>query len=195
MERAAAHAGLELGGGQRTKLELFGDWLRDEGVAAGAIGPNEAARIEQRHLADSLLFALPWRLQAPTALLDVGSGAGLPGIPLAVAWPECRVTLLDRSTRRCQLARRAQRVLELTNVEIRHGDLGEIETKSWPAATARAVGRQLWGELGRILAPGGLAVVGGSHTAPPNAGPGVEVVAVPDGVLDHTVWLLMIRSS
>jgi 16S rRNA G527 N7-methylase RsmG len=197
LERAASYVGLELTGEQRAKLEVFGRWLGTEGATGGAIGPNEAARIEQRHLADSLLFAFPWRQGPPPALMDVGSGVGLPGIPLAVAWPDCAVTLLDRSARRCTLARRALRILELRNVEVRQGDLESVESGGWHAATARAVsgGWQLVEEIRRVLTSEGLGVVGGSHTTPPVARSDIGVVEIPSKVLDHAVWLFIIRSS
>ena len=115
LDRAARWAGLHLGPPERRALDDFGRWLADEGVESGGVGPIEGPRIVDRHLADSLVFAGVWGA-TPSRVLDVGSGVGLPGIPLAITHPLTDVTLLDRSGRRCRLARRVVRILGLSTI-------------------------------------------------------------------------------
>ena len=68
-----------------------------------------------RHLLDSLAI-LPWL--HGTRILDVGTGAGLPGIPLAIARPDLHVVLLDSNGKKARFLQEAKRALALSNVDI-----------------------------------------------------------------------------
>ncbi len=188
--------GVDLTTDQVSLLGTFGDWLASEGAEAGGIGPVEAGRLEDRHIADSLIYAAAWE-KNPSTLLDVGSGAGLPGIPLAIAYPQMGVTLVDRSGRRCALARRAVRVLGIENVEVRQEDVEKL-TGSWDVVVFRASlpPAEALKVAPSLLAADGRAVVGLSRKAAPEfvptAPPGtsVDVMKIGDGVLDSPAWLL-----
>lgn len=103
--------------GQRALFMQYQDWLVDEAIPAGLLGPREGPKIFDRHIADSLAFTALIRQQART-LVDVGSGAGLPGIPIAIARPELEVVLLDRAESRTRLAARVVRMLGIENVVV-----------------------------------------------------------------------------
>lgn len=196
LRRAATYSGIALTKRDLELLGRYGRWLGDEAVSAGAIGPAEPSRIVDRHLADSLVFAQAWH-GTPQTLLDVGSGAGLPGIPLAITHAGTGVTLLDRAGRRTDLLRRVVRILELANVTIEEADaattLGTYDVAvfraSVPPATAVALTPRLVGERG-------MGVVGlrrGSE--PPDLPPApeaavLELLETPDGVLDSPAWHL-----
>jgi 16S rRNA (guanine527-N7)-methyltransferase len=189
---------------QWDQLEAFVEWLNQEALAAGGIGPHESDRIWSRHIADSIAYACAWlHTDPPPRLLDVGSGVGLPGIPLAILWPGTRVTLLDRSGRRVDLARRAARRLGLTNVDVRQGD-AVSESADWEAVVFRAVfpPERACRVAGRLLGEGGSAVIGlrgrdayrmASWSLPET--PPVRVVDIPATVLDGTVSLLIMGPS
>jgi len=196
LDRAAVWAGLELDATKRNLLAEFGAWLAREGVEAGGVGPDEAPRIVDRHVADSLVFAGGWDA-APPRVLDVGTGAGLPGIPLAIALPETAFTLLDRSERRCRLARRAVRVLALQNVSVEQRDVGDV-TSLWPVMVFRAslTPERALAVAAPRLEPTGCAVVGLSRSTEPEGLPDAPFGTVLDllhtapGVLDSASWLL-----
>ena len=83
-EAAARWCGLELSQQQIDALSEYAEWLVAEAIPAGGLGPREASRIWDRHIADSLVFATAWRdVEVPHELLDIGSGVGLPESP----WP------------------------------------------------------------------------------------------------------------
>lgn len=197
MRRAADWAGWPLDGRCQDLLSRLGEWLEREAIPAGGLGPNEASRIEGRHLADSLLFARGWDPpDPPRSMVDLGSGVGLPGLPLAILWPDTEVTLMDRSGKRVDLARRAVRILGVENVRTVQGEAGSHFGR-YEMAVARAAGPpelvRDWGL--RLVTPGGVMVVGGSHRARPEAGPGETVVEVGAGILDRAVWLRMMTAS
>ena len=184
-ERAAA---LEL-------LARFHSWLATEAMAAGGIGPAEKGRLWSRHIADSLTFLAG--LRQPTAVVDVGSGVGLPGIPLAIVLPGVSFSLLDRSERRCDLADRAIRVLELENVEVVQADYRRV-TLPHDTAVSRAVTAptDFAAELHRLLPDGTSAVLAGSAgaTEPPRSGD-IEIIQVPPDVLGKAAWLAKVSLS
>lgn len=181
-----------MSGSQISRLAEYREWLLTEGVAAGGIGPNERDRIDNRHIGDSLLFASGFDT-APTRVLDVGSGVGLPGIPLSIMMPETGFTLLDRSGRRVDLMRRVSRVLDLPNVEVAQGDVADWETTVDGIVSRASLSPELATTIfPRLLRPGGCAVIGGSWAAPPVV-VGFDLLEVPAMVLDQTVWLLIMR--
>jgi len=77
---------------------------------------RDADKMMTHHLLDSL--AVVPHVQKATSILDVGSGAGLPGIPLAVALPETRITLLDSNHKKASFLHQATIELKLGNVEV-----------------------------------------------------------------------------
>lgn len=206
--RAAAWASRELSVEQADLLAKYADWLRGEAIRAGGLGPREGGRIWSRHLADSLLFAGAWRDDPPGEILDVGSGVGLPGIPLAILWPHTTVTLLDRGGRRVRLLYRVVGVLGLANVVIAQGDALTVADE-WEGIVVRgALGAPaVVGLAARLLRPGGTAVLGLSRrTEPPERtadligiaralGLESELVQVPSEILDAAAWLLIMRRS
>jgi len=91
-------------------LELLGRWNRAYNLTA----VRDPGEMVTRHLLDSLAV-LPW---VPAGrLLDAGTGAGLPGVPLAVARPDLHVTLLDSAGKKIRFLNQVRRELDLRNIE------------------------------------------------------------------------------
>jgi 16S rRNA (guanine527-N7)-methyltransferase len=119
-------------------VELVVDWRRRIDLT-GADSPEEAARV----LVLGGLSCLPY-LPAAGAMVDVGSGAGSPGIPIAVARPQARLVLVEASRRKAAFLGLVAGALRLGNVDARHAraeDLGRDQAHRgrYDAATARAV--------------------------------------------------------
>jgi len=192
-QRSAEWAGVSLSEKAVLGLERFRDWLVTEAVPAGGLGPSEIDRVDHRHIADSLLFARPWAGEHPSVVWDIGSGVGLPGIPLALCLPDIDFELVDRSGRRVELMRRAVRILDLKNVQVIQGDSGD-QPAGMEVIVSRATFRPLMAmdNFTRLLASGGTAVIGGSWQQKPEH-EGWQTLAVPRIVLARDVWLLMMR--
>jgi 16S rRNA (guanine527-N7)-methyltransferase len=114
---------------------------------------RDPAQMVTRHLLDSLAIA-PF-VQGDT-LADLGSGAGLPGIPLAIAAPQRVVTLVDTNGKKARFLREAARTLDLANVRVAQQRVEDV-TGRFDCITARAFASLAdmlaWG--GHLLAPAG----------------------------------------
>lgn len=110
------------------------------------VSDRDLAHLRSRHLDDSL--ALQAHMGCANSLLDIGSGGGFPGLPLAVANPKIRVTLVERNHKKCSFLRHVAMTLDLTNVHVINADIRNIgETLSvYDVITARAVAKpdQIW---------------------------------------------------
>jgi 16S rRNA (guanine527-N7)-methyltransferase len=201
--RAARWAGYRLNEAGLGQLGRYAEWLVDEAQPAGLLGPGEAGRVWERHIADALVFAAGWP-QAPSHVVDLGSGAGLPGIPLALLWPQTQIVLVERSERRADQLKRAIRILNLERVVVKKASVESLES-GWEALVMRAVFRpeRAVSEAGRLLGSGGRAVAGWRRTPFSGAeaadlsglsdrwGLACEVRVVPAEVLDVSASLLI----
>jgi 16S rRNA (guanine527-N7)-methyltransferase len=112
-ELAARHA---LTGGQVGQLRCLLEILATDPHAPSAVtSPREAVDV---HLADSLAALDLEPVRAATRILDIGSGAGFPGLPLAVALPGAELYLLESSSRRCAFIERAGSVAGVRNATV-----------------------------------------------------------------------------
>jgi 16S rRNA (guanine527-N7)-methyltransferase len=199
-KRAAVWAGVDVTETIADKLLRYHDWLSNEAIVAGGLGPNEAGRIWARHIGDALLFAVGVRDAG--SCVDIGTGVGLPGIPLGIVMENTWFELVDRSQRRIDLLHRIITVLRLENCRVIHRDITDVD-KKFDAVVARAampVG-QLMIHVKHLLRPGGTATIGLSRrqvTAEPVELPAdwtSDVVSVPHNILDTTVNLLRIVAA
>ncbi|WP_165966899.1 16S rRNA (guanine(527)-N(7))-methyltransferase RsmG [Actinomadura sp. 7K507] len=118
--------------------ERYAAFLAQAGVERGLIGPREVDRLWERHLINCAVVAevIPEDAQ----VVDVGSGAGLPGVVLAIVRPDLRVTLLEPLLRRTTFLDECVEMLGLPNVEVRRGRAEDVAGEfSVDVATARAV--------------------------------------------------------
>lgn len=125
--------------------EAYAALLADDGVVRGLIGPREAPRLWERHLVNCALLgeAVPQGAD----VCDIGSGAGLPGLVLAIARPDLRLTLVEPLLRRTTFLTEVVERLGLANVEVVRARAEELHgTREFSVVTSRAVA-----PLGRLL--------------------------------------------
>jgi 16S rRNA (guanine527-N7)-methyltransferase len=128
----------EIFGPRLDLAQQYAGLLATEATVRGLIGPREIPRIWERHL---LNCAVVGELVDPSAeVVDVGSGAGLPGIPLAIARPDLTVTLVEPLLRRSTWLVDVVDRLELGNVSVRRARAEDLDGELHSAyVTARAV--------------------------------------------------------
>ncbi|MDX1514994.1 MAG: 16S rRNA (guanine(527)-N(7))-methyltransferase RsmG [Gammaproteobacteria bacterium] len=151
-----------VGAGLLEYVRLLGRWNRRFNLT----GTRAPADIVRRHVLDSLTVAPHL---SGDRVLDAGTGAGLPGLVLAIARPEIRYTLLDSVGKKTRFCLQAKAELSLANVEVVRDRLERFEPQvPFSCVVSRAFidGPELVEKTRRLLAPGGvvLAMKGGYPT-------------------------------
>lgn len=139
-----ARDGIAVPAGATVQLEAHVQLVREWNRVVSLVSKPDLAALESRHVVDSLSLApvLVAKGRDATLLLDVGSGAGFPAIPLAVVLRELRVLLVERSERKVGFLRKAVGALALERVRIVCGAFPEVSADFRPdVITARAVER------------------------------------------------------
>lgn len=116
----------------------YAELLATDGVVRGLIGPREAPRLWERHVLNCALLAPA--LPPDARVADIGSGAGLPGLVLAIARPDITITLVEPLLRRTTFLEEAVAALDLTNVVVVRGRADALHgTSDFDVVTSRAV--------------------------------------------------------
>jgi 16S rRNA (guanine527-N7)-methyltransferase len=138
-------------------VEEYAGWLAGPGVERGLLGPREVDRIWSRHVLNCAVLE-PWLPQA-SRVCDLGSGAGLPGLVLALVRPDLQVVLLEPLLRRDTFLREVVSALDLTQVTVVRARAEEYahERPAHDVVVARAVAPidRLAGWALPLLRPGG----------------------------------------
>ena len=171
--------------GDRLPLaERYAEHLATTGVEWGLVGPREASRVWERHILNCAVVA---DLIPPAArVLDIGSGAGLPGIPLALARPDLRVVLVEPLARRVEWLRTVLADLELP-VEVERGRAEDTPIRRrWEGAdvvTSRAVAplHRLAAWCLPLVRPGGMMLAVKGVSAPAEVERDARAVAASGG--------------
>ena len=117
-----------------TLQDLYTDWNRKINL----ISRKDIENLYERHILHSLGIAKIIRFCAGSRLLDVGTGGGFPGIPLAILFPEVRFVLIDRIGKKIKVAEDIAQKVHLSNVECRH-KRAEEENQTFDFIVSRAV--------------------------------------------------------
>ncbi len=189
------------------QAQVFAELLTREATVRGLIGPREVPRLWERHL---LNCAVVTDLMPPeSTVCDLGSGAGLPGIVLAIRRPDLVVTLVEPLLRRTTFLDLAVSTMGLSNVHVRRGRAEELQGEAvFDVVTSRAVAPmdRLAGWSLPLVRPGGLFLAmkgssAGEEVAAAETligrlgGRDVQVVSVGDAWLTPPVTVVSVRKS
>lgn len=161
---AASERGIRFDEGEVERLGRYLAILLDANTRFNLTAIKDPAEAWEKHILDSLtLLAVLAELPEGARIADIGSGGGAPAIPLAIAMPGARFTLIESTAKKAEFLRACARDLGLTNVEVlcdraeTLGAHGSLLRAQFDAVTARAVGRLAI--LAELAVP--LAKVGG----------------------------------
>ncbi|TWD80590.1 16S rRNA (guanine527-N7)-methyltransferase [Kribbella amoyensis] len=138
------------------RLAAYADLLATEGTLRGLIGPREVPRLWERHLLNCAV--LERLIPEGSTVADIGTGAGLPGIVLALVRPDLRVSLVEPLLRRTTFLEEAVEKLDLTNAEVVRARAEDLAPAEYDVVASRAVAplEKLAGWCLPLCAEGGL---------------------------------------
>lgn len=176
LDRGLAEMGLELDAGQQARLldylDLLARWNRVYNLTA----IRDPSTMVGRQLLDSLSI-LPWVDAGP--VLDVGTGAGLPGVPLAIARPDLEFALLDTNGKKTRFVQQAVGELGLRNVEVIKS---RVEALARPQHYALITSRAFATLADMVAGSEALLAPGGRWLAMKGAAPRAEIRDLPPGL-------------
>ena len=124
-------------GERLSKAVAYADALVEDSDQLGLLGPRELPKLWSRHILNSAVVAE--LLKSGESVADVGSGAGLPGIPMAIARPDVHFVLIEPMERRANWLQRQVDELGLDNVDVLRARAEEVGRSDFDVVTARAV--------------------------------------------------------
>jgi len=164
---------------RKAEIEQYAQFLIGPGIERGLIGPREGERIWERHIFNCL--PVTTLIPEGSIVFDIGSGAGLPGLVIALARPDLKLFLIEPLQRRVDFLKEAVELLGIENVEVIRGKSESVK-KSANYVTARAVAplEKLKKITSHMIKPGGalLAMKGESAAEEAKTVPGAEVIGV-----------------
>lgn len=125
---------------QLRQFEQLGTLYPEWNQKINVISRKDIDNLYTNHILHSLAIAKFLTPVNGTTFLDMGTGGGFPGIPLAIMWPECRLHLIDRIGKKIKVAQDIATQIGLKNVTFQHGDIGECHEK-YDFVVSRAVMR------------------------------------------------------
>lgn len=119
----------EMSEGQREMIAALGELYAEWNAKVNVVSRRDIDNLYERHVLHSLAIAKFITPAEGSRILDLGTGGGFPGIPLAIMWPQARLHLIDRIGKKIRVATDIAERIGLTNVTLQHGDSGEYHDK------------------------------------------------------------------
>lgn len=124
---------------QRSRFEALDPLYREWNARINVISRKDIESLEERHLLHSLGIAKAFSFGPGVSVLDIGTGGGLPGIPLAIFFPEARFHLVDATEKKLRVVRAVAAALGLDNVTTEQARMERLKHFPFDVAVSRAV--------------------------------------------------------
>lgn len=129
LKKKTKQLGIELSDEQCKQFQLYYEHLVEKNKVMNLTGITEKDEVIDKHFIDSLLLAKHKDLTGELTVLDLGTGAGFPGIPLKIAFPNLKITLLDSLNKRIKFLDEVIEMLGLEGIETIHGRAEDFAKK------------------------------------------------------------------
>jgi 16S rRNA (guanine527-N7)-methyltransferase len=158
---------------QIQQLAALGDLYKDWNARINVISRKDIDSLYIKHILHSLAIAAAFPIKPGSDVIDIGTGGGFPGIPLAIFFPKTRFHLVDSIGKKIKVVEAVSEAAGLTNITTRHGRAEEIKDRKFDLAVSRAVAplAALWTWARPLLrkpapgAPSGLICLKGGDLA------------------------------
>lgn len=152
---------------QLRQLRLLDGLYKDWNEKINVISRKDIDGLYEKHVLHSLSIAAVFEFPAGAEVLDLGTGGGFPGIPLAIFFPEVKFHLADSIAKKLKVVQGVAEGIGLTNVTTQHTRAEEIKNRKFDVVVSRAVAplKELWGWSKPLLKSGRLTGAGGPETA------------------------------
>jgi 16S rRNA (guanine527-N7)-methyltransferase len=167
---------------QLQQLATLQDQYTDWNAKINVISRKDIGSLYERHILHSLAIAAAFEFTPGMEIIDIGTGGGFPGIPLAIFFPGARFHLVDSIGKKIKVVEAVAEAAGLTNVTTQHGRAEEIKGRKFDVAVSRAVAplETLWTWARPLLRKSKAPTVPETPTPPP---PDAQPASAPSGLI------------